>query len=83
MGESKLLEVPQVRDALWFDPAQLLLSLLDWLCGGRLGFVPAGARWMLKLGLKSPPMGFRGLNPTGGLFFLSNSFIFFPLASNL
>lgn len=28
MGDSKVLEVPQVRDALWFDPAQLLLSLL-------------------------------------------------------
>lgn len=36
MGESKALEVPQVRGALRFDPARLLLSFLT-------GFVVA--RW--------------------------------------
>lgn len=40
MGESKAMEVPQVRDALWFDPARLLLSFLT-------GFVVA--RWTLDL----------------------------------
>lgn len=60
MGDSKVLEVPHVCDALWFDAARLLLSLLTGFVGGMLGFVPAAARWMLKLGLKSPPVGFHG-----------------------